>query len=333
MAIQGILTQEQTARSSENIFNPFLTLDSAHTYTISDGVGVAEISNTDEFFLTGQGCMKVRFLIGGGQQITWNAQDNTNSLIKSTGLHYIQFAVYKNNPTADVNLTVTVFINDVATDSRTIAQNLYNASGFVDENWNIYHQTFTANEGDIVSLNWSADSDDDTAIIYLDNFKLERSNQSLIAPTIYTNPSFLPTKYTKVYDFDNTQVLDEDIETNFIFSATRESNCGTILLNTSITPQKLNSFFEIQANFLAKVPSGTNIHIDAILLINGINYLGQTVYLNKPTDDFQYGNITFSLPVNQEFLDSTGMVTLTARGNDITISRRSLTVKEESNFN
>jgi hypothetical protein len=332
MAIQGILTQEQTARSSENIFNPFLTLDSPHTYSISDGVGVAEISNTDEFFLTGQGCMKVRFLIAG-DNIAFNAQDNTNSVIKSTGLHYIQFAVYKNNPTADVNLTVSVFINDVLTSSRTIAQNLYNASGFIDDNWNIYHQTFTANEGDIVSLNWSADSDDDTAIIYLDNFKLERSNQSLIAPTIYTNPSFLPTKYTKVYDFDNTQVLDEDIETNFIFSATRESNCGTILLNTAITPQTLNSFFEIQANFLALVPSGTNIHIDAVLLINGVNYLGQTVYLNKVATDSQYGNITFSLPVNQEFLDNDGVVTLTARGNDITISRRSLTVKEESNFN
>lgn len=332
MAIQGILTQEQTARSSENIFNPFLTLDSPHTYSISDGVGVAEISNTDEFFLTGQGCMKVRFLIAG-DNIAFNAQDNTNSVIKSTGLHYIQFAVYKNNPTADVNLTVSVFINDVLTSSRTIAQNLYNASGFIDDNWNIYHQTFTANDGDIVSLNWSADSDDDTAIIYLDNFKLERSNQSLIAPTIYTNPSFLPTKYTKVYDFDNTQVLDEDIETNFIFSATRESNCGTILLNAAITPQTLNSFFEIQANFLALVPSGTNIHIDAVLLINGVNYLGQTVYLNKVATDSQYGNITFSLPVNQEFLDNDGIVTLTARGNDITISRRSLTVKEESNFN
>ena len=332
MAIQGILTQEQTARSSENIFNPFLTLDSPHTYSISDGVGVAEISNTDEFFLTGQGCMKVRFLIAG-DNIAFNAQDNTNSVIKSTGLHYIQFAVYKNNPTADVNLTVSVFINDVLTSSRTIAQNLYNASGFIDDNWNIYHQTFTANDGDIVSLNWSADSDDDTAIIYLDNFKLECSNQSLIAPTIYTNPSFLPTKYTKVYDFDNTQVLDEDIETNFIFSATRESNCGTILLNAAITPQTLNSFFEIQANFLALVPSGTNIHIDAVLLINGVNYLGQTVYLNKVATDSQYGNITFSLPVNQEFLDNDGIVTLTARGNDITISRRSLTVKEESNFN
>jgi len=332
MSIQGILLQEQTARSSENLFNSFLTLDSPHTYSISDGVGVAEISNTDEFSLTGQGCMKVRFLTSGSN-IAFNAQDNTNSLIKSTGLHYIQFAVYKNNPTADVNLTVSVYINDVFSETRAVAQNLYNASGFIDGNWNIYYQSFLANEGDIVSLSWDCDSDDETAIIYMDNFKLERSNQNLIAPTLYSNPSFLPTKYTKVYDFDNDQVLDEDIGTNFIFSATRESNCGTILLNTSITPQKLNSFFEIQANFLAEVPSGTNIHIDAVLLINGINYLGQTVYLNKPTDDFQYGNITFSLPVNQEFLDNTGVVTLTARGNNITISRRSLTVKEESNFN
>ena len=53
MAIGGQLIQNQEARASENIFNPFLTFNTPYTYTISDGVGVAEISNTDEFSLTG----------------------------------------------------------------------------------------------------------------------------------------------------------------------------------------------------------------------------------------------------------------------------------------
>jgi hypothetical protein len=335
MAIEAQLIQTPTAKASENIFNPFLAFNSEYTYTITDGLGVAEISNTDEFSLSGNGSMKVRFL-ATTDDVSWNADSQTNSVIKNTGIHFIQYAVYKNNPSASVNLTVDVFINDTFSSNRSFAQTLYTDNGFVDDNWNVYYQAFFANEGDIVSLAWSADSDDETAIIYLANFKLERSNQSLLAPTIYTNPPFLITKWSRVYDFDNSQTLFEDTAINFsLFEGTFESNCGSEILieGAGFKPTRLNSYFTVNINFLAKVPSGTNLHIDAVLNINGVAYMGQTIFLDKPVDDFQYCNIVFNIPCNQEFLDNDGAVELTAKGNDIEISRRLLTVSEQVNQN
>lgn len=335
MSIQGQLIQQQIARASENIFNPFLTLNSPNDYTITDGVGVAEITNTDEFFLTGAGCMKIRFLTTG--QVSFNAGlYKTDSVIRETGLHFIQYAVYKNNPSADINLTVQVFINETFSETRAIAQNVYSTSGFVDGNWNIYYQSFLANEGDVVSLAWQVDSDDETAIVYMDNFKLERANQNLTAPTFYTNPAFLYTKWSRVYDFDNTQVLFEDSAINFsLFEGTFESNCGSEILveGVGFKPTKLNSLFTVNANFRAKMPSGTNIHIDAILMINGVPYMGETHFVQKPVDDFQYVNVVFHIPANAEFLEFDGAIELTARGNDIEISRRLLVVTEQVNTN
>ena len=336
MAIQGQLVQNQEARASENIFNPFLTLNTPNTYTISDGVGVAEISNTDEFFLNGNGCLKIRFLIADSN-ITFNAGANkTDSVIKSTGLHFIQYAVYKNNPSADVNLTVNVYINEVLTANRQIAQNVFNASGFIDENWNIYYQSFNANEGDIISLEWSADSNDDTAIVYMDNFKLERANQNLLAPTIYSNPEFLINKWSRLYNFTDTQVLTEDTAYNFsLFEGTFESNCGSEILveGVGFKPTRLNSFFTVNANFLALVPSGTTPHIDAELNINGTTYYGDSKLLFKLVDELQYINISFQIPCNAEFLEFEGALEITPRGNNITISRRSLTISETVNSN
>jgi hypothetical protein len=335
MAIDAILIQQQEARASENIFNPFLTLNTPYTYTITDGVGVAEISNTDEFSLSGNGCLKIRFLTAG-DNISFNADVQTNSVIRSTGIHYIQYAVYKNNPSADVNLTVSVYINDVFSSNRAIAQNIYNASGFVDGNWNIYYQSFNANEDDVISLSWSCDSDDETAIIYMDNFKLERANQNIFAPTFYTNPDFLVNKWSRVYDFDNTQELAEDTAYNFsLFEGVFESNCGSEILveGLGFKPTRLNSFFTVNCNFLAKVPTGTTPHIEAELNINGTTYYGDCKFLLKPVDALEYINFSFQIPCNQEFLDNEGVVEITPKGNDIVISRRVLTISETVNSN
>ena len=335
MSIQGQLIQNQEARASENIFNPFLTLNTPYTYTITDGVGVAEISNTDEFSLSGDGCLKIRFLTAG-DNISFNADVQTNSVIRSTGIHYIQYAVYKNNPSADVNLTVSVYINDVFSSNRAIAQNIYNASGFVDGNWNIYYQSFNANEGDVISLSWSCDSDDETAIIYMDNFKLERANQNIFAPTFYTNPQFLINKWSRVYNFDDEQELAQDTDYNFsYFEGTFESNCGSEILveGLGFRPTRLNSFFTVNCNFLAKVPTGTTPHIEAQLFIDGTVYYGDCKFLQKPVDALEYINFSFQIPCNQEFLDNEGVVMITPKGNDIVISRRNLTISETVNSN
>ena len=332
MAIEGQLVQQQTARYSENLFNPFLSFETDYTYTITDGVGVAEISNTDEFSLSGNGSMKVRFL-ATTDNISWNADVQTDSVIKNTGIHFIQFAVYKNNPTASVNLTVDVFINNSLSSNRSVAQTIYSDNGFSDENWNIYYQSFFANEGDVISLAWNADSDDDTAIIYMDNFKLERSNQNLFAPTFYTKPTYVNTKWQEVIDFTNTLNLVEDTPTNFQFSGTSTKNyVGDDLINPSLQVSRLNDLFTVEANFLAEVPSGTNLHIEVKFIVNGITYRGENINLFRVTGDDQYANVVFKYPVTQEFIDNSGTITLTARGATIQISKRSLIATVQSNY-
>lgn len=335
MAIGGQLIQNQEVRASENIFNPFLTFNTPYTYTVTDGVGVAEISNTTGFSLTGDGSLEIRFL-EAGSNITFNADVQTNSVIKSTGLHFIQFAVYKNNPSADVNLTVSVLINDTFSANRSIAQNVYNASGFLDGNWNIYYQSFLANQGDIISLTWSADSDDETAIINMDNFKLERSNQNLLAPTIYSDPQFLINKNSRIYNFTDEQTLTVDTAYNFgLFDGEFESNCGSEILveGVGFKPTRLNSFFTVNCNFLAKVPAGTNVHIDAALNINGTTYYADSELLYKEVDEFQPINFNFQLHCNAEFLEFDGAVEITPRVSNIQISRRNLTISETVNSN
>jgi hypothetical protein len=331
MAIEGQLVQQQTARYSENLFNPFLSFESDYTYTITDGVGVAEISNTDEFSLSGNGSMKVRFL-ATTDNISWNADVQTDSVIKNTGIHFIQFAVYKNNPSADVNLTVSVYINDVYSSNRAIAQSINNGSGFSDENWNIYYQSFNANEGDVISLSWSCDSDDDTAIIYMDNFKLERSNQNLFAPTFYTKPTYVNTKWQQVIDFTNTFDLVEDTPTNFQFSGTSTKNyVGDDIIGADLQVDRLNDLFTAEANFIMKVPSGTNLHIEVKFIINGITYRGDNINVFRISGDDQYANVVFKYPVTQEFIDNNATITLNARGAYIQISKSSLIATIQSN--
>ena len=332
MAIEGQLVQQQTARYSENLFNPFLSFETDYTYTITDGVGVAEISNTDEFSLSGNGSMKVRFL-ATTDNISWNADVQTDSVIKNTGIHFIQFAVYKNNPSADVNLTVSVYINDVYSSNRAIAQSINNGSGFSDENWNIYYQSFNANEGDVISLSWSCDSDDDTAIIYMDNFKLERSNQNLFAPTFYTKPTYVNTRWQQVIDFTNTFNLVEDTPTNFQFSGTSTKNyVGDDIIGADLQVDRLNDLFTAEANFWIKVPDGSNLHIEVQFIINGITYRGDNINVFRTFGDLQYANVVFKYPVTQEFIDNNATITLTARGATIEIRKRSLIATVQSNY-
>jgi hypothetical protein len=276
--------------------------------------------------------MKVRFL-ATTDNISWNADVQTNSIIKNTGIHFIQFAVYKNNPSADVNLTVAVYINDVYSSNRAIAQSINNGSGFSDENWNIYYQSFNANEGDVISLSWSCDSDDDTAIIYMDNFKLERSNQNLFAPTFYTKPTYLNTKWQEVIDFTNTLNLVEDTPTNFQFSGTSTKNyVGDDIIGVDLQVDRLNDLFTAEANFIIKVPSGTNLHIEVQFIINGITYRGDNINVFRINGDDQYANVVFKYPVTQEFIDNNATITLTARGATIQIRKRSLIATIQSNY-
>ena len=338
--IQGVLLQEPIAKTSVNLFNELLTLNEPNQYTITSGIGVAEITNSTDRFLYGKRSMKVRFF--SADTVSFNLAADTNSEIKNTGLHYIQYAVYKEDPTAEIELTVRVYINDNIIEDRTIGQRVRSADGFIDGNWNVYYQSFLANEGDIVSLDWTVVSDDANAIIYTDGYKLEFCDQNLIAPTFYTEPPFLLTKWQRRLDLDNTQTLVEDELSEYGF-------LGTILTsNTDLTlvtftgefvPRTIDSLFTANINFLATVPTGSNLHIecylkgyDTVTETEAIIF-AETINIFKVEGQTQYVNVTFIIPTTQDFLQYAGRIYLVAKGNDIEISNRSITAIEQINSN
>ena len=332
MAIEALLIQQQQAKYSENILNSFMTFDELDfTYTFTSGSGNLEVSNSDEFKLGDLNVQKVRALTTSSA--TFNAGTRTNTTIKESGIHNIQFQAFKTDTDANIQMRLEVFVNGTLTAERTIEVQMRSSQGFVDDNWNNYFQSFTANDGDVVSLAWYFECSEVDCITYLTGYKLERSNQNLFAPTFYNKPTYLNTKWQQVIDFTNTLNLPEDVAQNFQFTGTSTKNyVGDDLINPSLQVNRLNDLFTVEANFLAEVPSGTNIHIDVKFIINGVTYRGDTIYLLKPTADFQYQNIVFKYPVTQEFIDNSGTITLTARGNNITISKRSLIATLQSNY-
>jgi hypothetical protein len=338
--IQGILLQEPIAKTSVNLFNELLTLNEPNQYTITSGIGVAEITNSTDRFLYGKRSMKVRFF--SANSVSFNLAQDTNSEIKNTGVHYIQYAVYKEDPTAEIELTVRVYINDNITDDRTIGQRIKSDNGFIDGNWNVYYQSFLASEGDIVSLDWTIDSEDANAVIYTDGYKLEFCDQNLIAPTFYTEPPFLPTKWQRRLDLDNTQTLVEDELTEYGFSGTIvTSNTDLTLVNVlgQFIPRTINSLFTVNINFLVTVPTGSDLNIECYL--KGYDtateteaiIFAETINVFKLATQTQYVNVSFIVPTTQDFLDYAGRIYLMAKGNDIEISNRSITAIEQINSN
>ena len=330
----SFLITNPTPRASINIINPYMALNTVFPYTITAGVGDIEVSNSQDFQYLGLYVQKVRFLDSG--TMSFNAGDKTTTIIKETGLHNLQFQVRSEDAKISCNFKVEVFLNGSLSADRTFETAVKEAEGFEIGKWNIFYQSFLAEEGDEVIISWTCVNTEPNTTFYVDGYKIDCVNQLMQTPTIYSPMVFLPTKWSRLYNFLDTQDLFEGTPINFaLFEGTFESNCGSEILleGVGFKPSRLNSFFTVNCNFLAKIPSGSNLHIDAKLLINGVVYLGQTCLLDKPIDDFQYVNIVFQVPCNQEFLDNDGTVELTAKGNDIEISRRVLTIQEQTNYN
>lgn len=334
MAIEAQLIQTQQAVFADNIVNPYMTFNNDITYSFASGAGNATVTNSDEKVLVGNKAMKIRALTISG--CNFNANDSFDFTIKSDGIHNIQFRAWKSDPNAIVSLVVNVFIDGALSADRIFNAIMDSDNGFQDDSWNLFYQSFTALSGDNASISFYFQSDTVDCIVYLDAFKIEANDQNQLAPSIYTDPQFLINKWSRVYDFDNTQSLFEDTAINFsLFEGTFESNCGSEILveGVGFKPTRLNSFFTVNANFLAKVPTGTTPHIEAELNINGTTYYGDCKFLQKAVDEFEYVNFSFQIPCNAEFLEFDGAVELTAKGNDIEISRRVLTISETVNSN
>lgn len=334
MAIDAQIIQEQQAIYTDNICNPYMTFNNAITYDFTSGIGNATVTNSDEKTLSGAKAMKIRALTTSS--CDFNANTDFDFTVKTTDIHNIQFRAWKSDPSAVVNMVVKVFIGGSLSADRTINVLMDSANGFQDDTWNLFYQSFSAVANDAGSISFSFQSDTVDCIVYLDAFKIEANDQRQLAPSIYTQPPFLVNKNSRLYNFTDAQTLTVDTAYNFgLFDGEFESNCGSEILveGVGFKPTRLNSFFTVNCNFLAKVPAGTNVHIDAALNINGTTYYADSELLYKEVDEFQPINFNFQLHCNAEFLEFEGAVEITPRVSNIQISRRNLTISETVNSN
>lgn len=328
----SFLITNPTPKASINIINPFMAFNTVFPYTITAGAGDIEVTNSTDFPYLGKYSQKVRFLDSG--TMSFNAGNKTTTIIKETGLHNFQFQVRSEDTEISCNFKVEVFLNGSLSTDRTFETAVKEAEGFEIGKWNIFYQSFFAEEGDEITISWTCINTEANTTFYVDGYKIDCINQQMTTPTIYTVPFYLGKKITEVYDFDNSQTLTENVQYNFTVSGVTNSNCDDeILYGNELRPTRQDALYTVNVSFLATVPSsGTNHHIDCEMIIAGVTVKGYCQFLQKPSLDTQYMNFTFNKYVDETFLLNQGTITVTARGADIKIEKKIITVTETLNF-
>lgn len=191
-----ICTQER-AIASNNVLPESANFNEVRSWNIPIGSENATVLNTvganNAYY--GLGACKINFLANG--EVKFNTGDDSlNTVIGKTGNYILSYAFNKSDEFSDINFTVEVLVNDVVT--HTITQNLYFSSGFTDNQWNVYFQSFALEYGDVVTFNFYAQSDTTDCYLLFDRFKLELDDKGIDYPTIYTEAPLT------VYEEENT---------------------------------------------------------------------------------------------------------------------------------
>ena len=304
MSVTASITNIREPKSCNNLVSEFMTFNEPHLYTISDGVGNIEVSNSDEYPIYGERSQKVRFL--NNLPATFNSGgDYTNGVAPRTGQYCICWELQKNDPDADVTYTAEVTVNGTLTSSRTVVGNAYSTSGFVDGQVNTFYTFFYMNTDDEFAFAWTTQCDTVDTVIYVDGFGLFFNDKALQSPPFYVEPKHLVMKFQQRTDFTNTQTLDADIETDFAFTGTSviKNTPNTILDIAGFSvPTKLNTMITRVAQFTAVVPAGGGKHIIARLLVNSVVVREQIHAFVRTAGNDEPVNFTFVVPTDATLL-------------------------------
>jgi len=329
---QATISSRPEAKASENLLSSFMTFNQPHTWTISDGVGNVEVSNSTTRPLYGKRSFKVKYLTSSEATIISGA-DETESTVAIAGQHCLSWQIYKDDISASVNFTVQFFVNDVLIDARTFVSDAYVSGGFVDGKVNTFYQWLNLDANDRVAVAFLTQCDTVDTIIYVDGFKLELNDKSLNGPTFYTEPFYLTPKWQTRTDFTNTQNLEEDTETALGFTGTVLANFDGNLVDASgfIIPSVADAVMNIDYSFVAVVPAGSGNQIDVALKIDSVVYRGNTHSLVKDVAAEQTISGSFCVPVSPTFKAESGQLFLTSNI-DCVIKKRIISVVEHSNY-
>lgn len=185
--ITGAICQQEVPKASNNVLNEFCNFNDLFTWTKTAGGANANITNDilGRHAYYGLGSLKIDFT--GTSQVSFNAGGTQMSkVIQRSGNYILSYAFDKSHTTSNVVFIVEMYVNGSLYAQNTITQDLYNTSGFVDNQWNTYFQNFALNYGDVVDFAFKAQSDTTGVQVYFDRFKLEVDDRGSGYPTIYT---------------------------------------------------------------------------------------------------------------------------------------------------
>jgi len=185
--IPGAIFSQEIAIANNNVLNEFCNFNKSFVWNKPSGGSNATIINNvggrQSYF--GLGAVSINFT--GNSEVTFNSGGSQmRRVIQKTGNYILSYAFNKTDVFSDINFTIELFVNDVLQPNNTITHNLYESSGFVNNQWNTYFQNIYLEYGDVIDFQFKAQSDTTSCYLYFDRLKLEFDDKGCGYPTIYT---------------------------------------------------------------------------------------------------------------------------------------------------
>lgn len=200
----GILSLQNKAIASNNLLPSFCAFNSAFTWNTVTGGANAIAENAPDNPMLGTDSCRITFIGTGAYEFNSGGTE-MDYTVERDGDYILQYWLNKNDPDANIDFTVKVFVNGINIADTTFEQTLNADNDFREGNWNCYYNgtILSLLENDVVTYSFVAQSDifGSGVKLYFDGLKLEKGdiNQNT-EPTIYTEPLVITLENTETID-------------------------------------------------------------------------------------------------------------------------------------
>lgn len=279
MSTPATITNQYTAEYAENLLPYFMTFNSYYLWNVVSGGSNAVIDNNIVDVFDGERSLLLTFT--GNSDIVFNSGGTqTDTTVTKAGNYILSYRFFKDDNDADCNFQVQVYVNGVLFAYNIFTQNLYDSSGFVNENWNCYFQNLHLQAGDIVSFQFLANCDTIGTKLSVDGFKLEFVDKQQSFPSIYSQPLYRPYGWGYYADGLSTPTITigttyTQITIDKLGATTNRNFLPTDYLNADlwitnkIVPQKIGDDYDGRLDLTITDKTGSPNAIECIIDISG----------------------------------------------------------------
>jgi hypothetical protein len=230
----GISFQEE-AKASNNLLPKSAQFNDLHSWD-SDANSVVNNSFFSIPYAGTRSCLIT--LTSTNESVIQYGEGSLSTIIKNSGQHFLRLNLLKEDDNADITFKVQVFVNSVALPTNLFTCNVFDSSGYVNQNWTTYFQTLNLVEDDVVDFIFYVQTDTIGAKLYFDGFKLERNDRVLENPSMYSETPDTILEVTELIDLpsianNSTYVLQQTlvgaIEGDFV-----EVSIPSVVANTDL---------------------------------------------------------------------------------------------------